>query len=302
MPLNNTPEHRAITGRLLKNAYLEIMPAPGIEERLSVIPPKSYISITCSPVKGVDQTLDLMERLAGQGWHLVPHVAARMVRDRGHLEEIMARLDASGIHSVFIPGGDAAEPAGIYDCSLDLLRDMAEIGHGFEDIGVASHPEGHALVSDEDLLRLLLEKQKVATYLVTQMCFDTARIVSWLKGIRRAGVRLPAWIGLPGVADRMKLFKISLRIGVGRSAKMLMNQKGLLKNMMTVKPYRPDDLVHGLAPHLTDTTLDIPGFHLFSFNDVERTERWRQEMLIAMGIDFNGIDQRTGQVGGESHA
>jgi methylenetetrahydrofolate reductase (NADPH) len=278
--LKITPNTGDPLARLLEQAYLEIMPAKGIEDRLSVIPPESYISITCSPVKGVDSTLELMERLAGQGWNLVPHIAARMVRDKSHLREILNRLDAANIHSVFVPGGDAAEPAGKYDCSLDMLRDMADIGHKFKDVGIASHPEGHHLVNDAELLRLLVEKQKVATYLVTQMCFDPGTIISWLSGIRKAGVLLPAWIGLPGVADRTKLFRTSVRIGVGRSAKMLMNQKGLLKNMFKVKAYRPDDLVSGLAPFLEDKTLDIPGFHLFSFNDVERTESWRQEMLM----------------------
>ena len=66
---------------------------------------------------------EFQERLAGQGWNLVPHIAARMVRDKSHLQEILNRLDAANIHSVFVPGGDATEPAGIYDCSLDMLRD-----------------------------------------------------------------------------------------------------------------------------------------------------------------------------------
>jgi len=278
------------------------MPVPGIENHLAIIPKRSYISITCSPARGVDHTLDLMEKLAGNGWHLIPHIAARMVRDKGHLREVMARLDAAKIHSVFVPGGDAPEPVGDYDCALDLLRDMAEIGHRFEDVGIASHPEGHALVDDAELLRLLLEKQKVSTYLVTQMCFDTGVLINWLKAIRQAGVALPAWIGLPGVADRVKLFKTSLRIGVGRSAKMLMKQKGLLRNMLKVKPYRPDELVHGLAPYLEDRTLDIPGFHLFSFNDVERTERWRQEMLEEFGIDISAENHTENKAHGKHHA
>jgi len=281
--MSNQPQKNDAFFRLLEQAYLEIMPANGIEERLSVIPPRSYISITCSPAKGVGPTLDMMERLAGQGWQLIPHIAARMVRDKGHLREIMSRLDAANIHSVFVPGGDAPEPAGEYDCSLDMLRDMADIGHQFEDIGIAAHPEGHHLVNDAELLKLLQVKQKVSTYLVTQMCFDPATLIGWLSRIRNTGVSLPAWIGLPGVADRTKLFKTSIRIGVGRSAKMLMNNKGLLRNMLTVKPYRPDSLVMGLAPYLEDNALNIDGFHLFSFNDVERTEAWRKEMLAEFG-------------------
>ena len=181
------------------------------------------------------------------------------------------------MESVFVPGGDAEEPAGTYHCSIDLLRDMAEIGHRIDDVGIASHPEGNPHANSQDLLAILLEKQKFATYLVTQMCFDPKVLINWLKGVRKAGVILPAWIGLPGVADMSKLISLSLRIGVGQSVKVLMKQKGLFKKMISAKPYQPDDLLAGLNPSLGDEHINIEGFHLFSFNDVERTERWRVE-------------------------
>ncbi len=274
-----TDNNDKVLVRLLDQAYLEIIPAPGIVERLEHIPRQSYIAISCSPTRGVEPTLELMESLAGRDWKLVPHIAARTVRDTGHLREILARLDAARIESVFVPGGDAPRPAGEYESSLQLLQDMAEIGHQFEGVGIASHPEGHPVIDDTALLRLLLEKQKFASYLVTQMCFDPGALVEWLSGIRAAGVTLPAWIGLPGVAERAKLFKLSLRLGVGRSVKMLLERKDMLKKMLQLRPYQPDDLLYGLAPHLDNEALDIPGFHLFSFNAVERTERWRMETL-----------------------
>jgi len=165
-----------------------------------------------------------------------------------------------------------------------LLRDIAEIGHRFEDVGVAAHPEGHPFVSESESLRLLREKQDVSNYLVTQMCFDPGVLINWLRSIRAAGVTLPAWFGLPGVADIPKLIALSLKIGVGRSVKTLKKQKGLMRKMISAKPYQPDDLLAGLAPFLDDPKLDIPGFHLFSFNDVERTERWRVDTLKK----FNG--------------
>jgi methylenetetrahydrofolate reductase (NADPH) len=263
----------------LEKSYLEIIPAPGIEERLELVPAGTYVSITCSPVHGIDPTLDLMDRLAGRDLKLIPHIAARVIKGRQHLREILNRLDSAGINSVFCPGGDAPEPAGDYTSSLELLRDMSEIGHNIEEVGVASHPEGHALVSDEDLIKFLLQKQEHANYLVTQMCFDPAILIRWLQGIREAGVNMQAWLGLPGVADRSKLFKLSMRIGVGQSAKLLMKQKDLLKKMLQLKPYQPDELLEGLEPHMTDKQLDIEGFHLFSFNDVERTEQWRLDTI-----------------------
>lgn len=271
--------NHALLANLLQSSYLEIVPVPGIEERLLQLPAQAYVAITCSPTKGVDATLDLVEALAERHLRLVPHIAARMVRDRHHLQDILQRLRQSQIESVFVPGGDAPSSVGIYSGSLDLLRAMAEIGHTFKHIGVAAHPEGHPLISDSQLLQLLLEKQGYANYLVTQMCFDPVALIRWLQKMREAGVTLPAWIGLPGVADRARLFKLSTRIGVGQSARILLKQKGLLKRMLGIRPYRPDELLQGLAPYLGENGIGIPGFHLFSFNDIERTEQWRRDAL-----------------------
>ena len=270
-----------VLSQLLDQAYLEVIPTRTIMDRLVHIPQHCYIAITCSPVNGLEPTLELVEKLRALPDHrqlkLIPHIAARMIRDKGHLREILARLEAARVESIFIPGGDAPEPIGIYGDSLEVLRDMAEIGHTIEDVGVAAYPEGHPLISDQELFMFLKEKQSLATYLVTQMCFDAQTLVNWLRSIREAGITLPAWLGLPGVADMSKLISLSFRIGVGQSLRQLKKQKGLLKKIISTKPYQPDDLLDGLRPHVNDPELNVPGFHLFSFNDVERTEKWRVE-------------------------
>jgi len=272
-----------VLSELMDQAYLEVIPTKTIVNRLVHLPRHSYVSITCSPATGVEPTLDMVDELRAlpdeRQLKLVPHIAARMVRDKGHLKEILVRLDEAKVESIFVPGGDAPKPAGDYDCSLDLLRDIADIGHAFDDVGVASHPEGHPLVDDVELMRLLKAKQEVSTYLVTQMCFDPAVLVNWLKAVRDEGITLPAWLGLPGVAEIPKLISLSLRIGVGQSVKVLKKQKGLVRKMISAKPYQPDDLLAGLHPYLGDPVLNIPGFHVFSFNNIEKTERWRVETM-----------------------
>lgn len=286
-PASASSLHRdRVLAGMVDRAYLEIIPTRTILERVVHLPRHSYVAITCSPAAGIEPTLELTAQLRAlpeaQQLKLVPHVAARVVRDRGHLREILARLDELRVESVFVPGGDAPEPAGDYDCSLDLLRDMAEIGHRIEDVGVAAHPEGHPLVGEPELTRLLLAKQPLATYLVTQMCFDPDVLIGWLQRMRAAGVTLPAWLGLPGVADVPKLIALSLRIGVGQSVRVLKKQKGLVRKILSARPYQPDDLLAGIQRHLDDPGLNIPGFHLFSFNNVENTERWRQQALARL--------------------
>lgn len=279
LPVSQEKEVLACT---VREAYMEVFPTDTIEAKLDVLEPGSYVAVTCSPTKGVDVTLDMSERLALRGFKVVPHVAARMVRDKAHLREIVAHLDDLPIISIFVPGGDADRPLGDYDTALSLLRDIAELDHKFTEVGVAAHPEGHPAASNEELLDALLQKQELSNYLVTQMCFDADVIGSWLHSIRRAGVHLPAWIGLPGVADRGSLIKTSLRIGVGDSLRYLKRNPKVAARLMLSNEYRPDELLMDLSPYLVDRDCNIKGHHIYCFNQVEKTEQWRHAFLEGM--------------------
>ena len=259
--------------------YMEIFPSPSIEQRLGSLEPGSYVAVTCSPKRGVDETLDLTERLVGRGFRVVPHIAAKMVRDKVHLQEIMRRLTDLGVESIFVPGGDAPRPLGTYTTALQLLRDIAGFDHRLRHIGVAAHPEGHPAVDSETLLRDLSAKQPYATYLVTQMCFDAAAITAWLAVIRARGVTLSAWIGLPGVFDRTALLEASLRIGVGASLRFLRDRGRIVRRLFGPKIHRPDAFLYELAPRLAEPELGIAGFHLFCFNKVSQSEDWRRQFV-----------------------
>ena len=50
--------------------------------------------------------------MAREGYAVVPHLSARLIRDAAHLEEVLARLQAAGVRELFVPAGDAPEPAG----------------------------------------------------------------------------------------------------------------------------------------------------------------------------------------------
>ena len=268
--------------RCLHDAYMEVFPTPTIEERLMVLEPGSDVAVTCSPTKSVSETLDMTGRLAGRGFKVIPHISARMVRNHAHLREIMDRLDDIRVRSIFVPGGDSKQPAGEFSTAFELLRAIAEFDHRFTEIGVASHPEGHPEVDDETLLRELEKKQPLSTYHVTQMCFDPTTLENWLRMIHERGIALPAWIGIPGVADRVSLLKTSLRIGVGTSLRYLRGKSAFAGQLLRGNTYTPDGLLGGIAPLLSDEACNVAGFHIYCFNQVERTENWRHEALEAL--------------------
>jgi methylenetetrahydrofolate reductase (NADPH) len=277
-----TEEQKKALAHTVHEAYMEIFPTDTVEERLEVLQPGSYVAVTCSPSKGVDETLDMSERLASRGFKVVPHIAAKMVRDKAHLGEIIGRLNDTPIVSIFVPGGDASKPAGIYTKALELLRDMAEFEHRFTEIGIAGHPEGHPAVSNDVLMDELKKKQEFSNYIVTQMCFDADIIGNWVRDLRDNGVTLPIWLGLPSVSNRASLMTTSLRIGVGNSLRYLKNHGSIAAKLLMKKEYRPDDLLFDLAPYLADPELNIEGHHIYCFNQVAKAEDWRHEFLAEL--------------------
>lgn len=282
MKRNITEEQKQVLAHTVREAYMEIFPTDSVEERLEVLEPGSYVAVTCSPSKGVDETLDMSERLASRGFKVVPHIAAKMVRDKAHLGEIIGRLNDTPIVSIFVPGGDVSKPAGVYTKALELLRDMAEFEHRFTEIGVAGHPEGHPAVTNDVLMEELKKKQEVSNYIVTQMCFDADIIGSWVRELRDNGITLPVWLGLPSVSNRTSLMTTSLRIGVGNSLRYLKNHGSIAAKLLMKKEYRPDDLLFDLAPHLADPELNIAGHHIYCFNQVAKAESWRHEFLAEL--------------------
>src|SRR5208282_5858931 len=89
---------------LLHRARYEVLPTKSAEQAvLESVPREVTVTVTASPTRGLEPTLELTEHLAGHGYHVVPHLSARLVRDRSHLAEIVSRLTATGTDDVFVP-------------------------------------------------------------------------------------------------------------------------------------------------------------------------------------------------------
>ena len=263
----------------LAHPRFELVPIRGVDEQAVLLPQGAKVTLTSSPTRGNDNTLQVAERLAKHDLHVVPHISARLIADEAQLRGILRRLADLGLREIFVVGGDARRPVGEFSSALDLLRAMAHLGHDLTEIGVAAYPEGHPLVDQETLRRALRDKQAYATYLVTQICFDPRIIARWLGEIRRQGIHLPAYIGVPGVVDTKRLLRISMRIGVGDSMRFLSKHAGLAATLLRRGGYQPDELIEKLAPYFGAPEYRIQGLHINTFNQVQTTEAWRKRML-----------------------
>ena len=266
----------------LQKSYMEIIPVPGIEDKLDSLPSDMYLAVTCSPTKGVDETLELSEKLIERGFKVTPHIASKCVSGEKHLEAIIKKLDELGIESIFVPGGDRPEPMGDFNNALDLLKALKKLGHNLNKIGMAAHPEGHPDVSDEILMEALEEKKDLADFIVTQMCFDAEILNDWMNQIHKKGVELPVWVGLPGVIERGRLLKTSLRIGVGDSLRFLRKKSQVATELMKSSIYNPDDLVRDITEQIDINDSKLAGYHIYCFNQIETTEIWRTERISAL--------------------
>ncbi len=268
--------------RALEQPRFELLPLEGAEQQATYLPNGAKVTITCSPTRGLQSTLRLAEDLSERSFQTVPHISARLISDEAHLEKTVRRLEGHGVREVFVIGGDSKQPVGKFSGASGLLDAMDQMGHSFEEVGVAGYPEGHPVIADRDLWRALQEKRRYATYIVTQMCFDPAAILNWLSSIREQGIELPIYVGLPGVLEWKRLFRISLKIGVGDSARFLTKNGGVLKTLL--KPhYSPDKLVRDLAPYVGEPSYNIRGLHFYTFNQTAALEEWRRPLLNPAG-------------------
>jgi methylenetetrahydrofolate reductase (NADH) len=258
-----------------------VIPLAGVEQTVAAyLPPEVTITVTSSPSRGIEATLDLAGRLAARGYRVVPHLAARLVSDRAQLREILARVAEMGTREVFVVAGDIGHPAGEFEGAAALLATMAELGHGLDQIGITGYPESHAFISDETTIQAMFDKAQFATYIVSQICFDPNVIATWIRRVRDRGTELPIHVGLPGPVAAGRLLRFSARIGLGDSARFLRRHGNWLGRLVLPRGYRPDSLLDRLAPHLARADNRVAGLHLFTFNEIERTEHWRTDAIM----------------------
>jgi methylenetetrahydrofolate reductase (NADPH) len=264
---------RIVTGPA-ERVRFEVLPFPRSLQEAAQLPEKVRLTVTCSPKHGPDRSVEVAAQLRALGHQVTVHVAARMVRDRAHLDAILGAMADAGADDLFLIGGDADPPHGQYASAVELIDVVAGHPRRPPTIGIAGYPEGHPMISEEALQLALAHKSRFADYVTTQMCFDDQALFTWVARQREGGLTLPVLIGMPGKVSRTKLLELSARIGVGPSLAFLRKQRGL--RALLSRGTTADRLHDRLAPALDDPELGVVGFHIFTFNHLLETRRWQR--------------------------
>lgn len=269
---------------LLDHVIIEIIPLKSADAAIEALPAGSHVSVTCSPAKGIDATLELSSKVLAAGHFPVPHLAARMVESTDHCARIARWCRDNAVREVFVVGGDQEQPLGPYRDGVEFIRGLLDADHGLETIGFTAYPDGHALIDRKVLHDATLAKQALVEeaglkmFVSTQMCFDTKLIRSWLDGERAAGLRAPVHLGVPGAIDRTRLVTMGARLGIGASLRYLKKNRSTMGKLLAPGGYDPLELIKPLQADAE--RLGIDALHLFTFNEVAATEAWRSAARV----------------------
>ena len=273
---------RTALAAALVDPIFEVLPLKNLPDQIPHLPAGVRVSVTASPAKGIDATMDWAVRLQADGFRAIPHLSARMIPDRAKLAELLERARTAGITRTFVVGGDADEP-GEFPDALSLLQAMTELGHPFQTVGGGCYPQGHPVIPDAALAKALVDKAPYTAHVTTQMDFDTKAIASWVYARRAEGFAPAVIVGVPGVSDPQKLMSIAARIGVKDSKRFFMKNLRFITGLAKSGGfYKPTGFVEGIAPLLADPAAGVTDFHLYTFNAVEATDEWRRSLAAEL--------------------
>ena len=250
----------------------------------AVLPPKISVYVAHPPGVSIDAVVEFAGQLKAQGFAPVPHIIARKLESREHLERALAALRDLGVDEALVIAGDIAVPNAAFDSSLEVLETGFFGRYGFREVGVAGHPEGSKAIGAPRVEQALAAKAafaKNASFrirIVTQFGFDPEAVTAWEQATQAAGIELPIHVGMAGPASLRQLAKFAMMCGIGSSARMLMMRTGTTANLLRTQA--PDELITHFARHrATHPASRLVKAHFFAFGGVLKTARWVNAVL-----------------------
>lgn len=276
---------------LLRDYSIEVMPrtAEKIDDFRALLPEGTRVYIAHIDGTDIEDMVATARRLARDGFNVMPHFPARIIRDKAMLADWIARYRGeAGVRQALLLAGGLSAPQGEFENSMQMME--TGLFDGFERLHVAGHPEGNRDIdpdgSDRAVMDALRWKQAFAERtdaemaIATQFCFEAKPVIAWADRLRAEGIRLPIHIGVAGPAKLQTLIKFAIACGVGPSLRVL--QKRARDVTKLVMPFEPTEFVTELAAHkAAHPDFNIERVHFFPLGGIKTNAEW----AIAHGGD-----------------
>ncbi|NBZ87948.1 methylenetetrahydrofolate reductase [Stagnihabitans tardus] len=281
----------------LKGYSIEVMPrtAEKVEDFRAILPKGTRVYIAHIDGTPIEDMVATAKRIAGEGFDVMPHIPARIIKDKATLADWIARYKAeAGVKQALLLGGGIPTPAGDFDNSMQLIE--TGLFDGFERLHVAGHPEGNKDIDpkggDEVVMKALAwknawaERTDAKVAVATQFCFEAGPVIEWANKLSAAGVKIPVHIGVAGPAKLQTLIKFAIACGVGPSLRVL--QKRAMDVTKLLMPYEPTEFVTELAAHAAKTpNFNIEQVHFFPLGGIKTNAQWVTDNGGASGVPAN---------------
>ncbi|MDB3929601.1 methylenetetrahydrofolate reductase [Paracoccaceae bacterium] len=270
----------------LQGYSIEVMPrtAEKIPSFRDLLPLGTRVYIAHIEGTPIEDMVATAKRIAAEGYAVMPHFPARIIKDKDVLDDWIARYQGeANVTQALILAGGVTKPHGDFDSSMELLESGLFDKAGFTRLHVAGHPEGNKDI-DPDGTNLNVDaalqwKQKFSERsdaemaLATQFAFEAGPIIEWANAIKAAGVDIPIHIGIAGPAKLQTLIKFAIACGVGASLKVL--QKRAMDVTKLLLPYEPTDVITQLAAHKAkNPDFNISHVHFFPLGGIKTNANW----------------------------
>ncbi len=254
-----------------------------------VLPPGTAVYLSAVPSVAPAELVTTAARLRRAGLDPVAHIAARRMTSTGHLIGLLKGLRGEAdMRQLLLIGGDV-DQAGPYADALAILQKGGLREMGFETIGIAAYPEGHAKIPPGRLEAALDEKIASATaqglrvHIVSQFSFSPERVLTWLRQLRSSGIVVPVKVGMAGPTSVPALLRYAKRCGVAASLRGLVSGVGAgLVGQITTGSVGPGRMIDALATaEARERNIGDIAPHYFSFGGVVETACYACEAASA---------------------
>ena len=265
---------------------MEVMPrtASKIESFTEILPQSTRIYIAHIEGVPIEEMVETAKRLANDGFNVMPHFPARIIKDKSMLDDWINRYQGeAGIEQALLLAGGVSKPHGDYENSMQLVETELFEKYNFKHLHFAGHPEGNKDIdsdgSNKNVDAALSWKQKfkertdIALALTTQFCFEAEPVIEWANSLTSKGIDIPIHIGVAGPAKLQTLIKFSIACGVGPSLRVLQKRAKDVKKLLL--PFEPNEFLETLAEHKkTNPDFNITNVHFFPLGGINVNASW----------------------------